>query len=451
METTTFQDFCATLYRRRSVIALTVLCAVGTSTLVSLLLSPVYQATCEIFVAESLPAGPVFSSASGVQQILLPVVAQDRQKSYKGILESDVIERRVSHEVPEKPLAQLSRDVDIVPTRTYTIRIKVRDKVPEIAARAAEAYPKVLNEFMAELSEQRQQKKVEAMRDELDKTQSLLRAAQKKLEGFLSRAAAPDLRSEVANVMARKAAMETELGRARVQLREVASRSEALEERLGRESMTFVSSESAGESDVARRLRGEISDIQADLEAARIDYTDKHPKVRALLGRLEQKKTDLAREVERVLSSEIKASDSLHETLRRQLVDVYVERAGLEAQISALQRALEELSQAAGRLPTEQLREEALRTDVERLRRMVDALTVSYEDTLTQGFVQQDQIVVIQHATRPNRRIFPLPALNAVVAGLLGLIGGVYLALLLEYVSTARSRRAHADLVRRAS
>ena len=50
-------------------------------------------------------------------------------------------------------------------------------------------------------------------------------------------------------------------------------------------------------------------------------------------------------------------------------------------------------------------------------------------------------LVVVQRAVPPERPVFPLPVLNAVVSALTGLVFGVYLALIFAYAGRLRQRR----------
>lgn len=446
MERKTLYDYWLILYRRRAIILLTIASAMATAWIVSQRLTPVYEAVSEFFVPETLP-GPGFFSPDGLlgaatRQLPLPGLIQEREHSYRGILESRAIQLRVHSEVPDKSLKQLSKDVDIVPTKTHLLRVRVRDLNPTVAASAANAYPRALNEFLTDVSVQRQNQTIEAMKNALGKTQVQLAQARQDLQDFLVRARTADIQKEITDIMTRKATIEAEVERARSALRAVESRILVTEDRLRREGKVFVSSNSASYSDIARRLRQDISDIQAEIAGTRIQYTDKHPRVQNLLKRFEEKKRDLATEMDHLVASEIKTPNSLYEGLRGKIIDLYVEQAALKAEVNAKTQALEDLTRRSGRYPSQRLREDELRAEVNRLQRMVDSLRVSSEEARAQAVSRQDQVVILKEAEPPSEAKFPLPLFNAMIAAALGLIGGMYLAFFYEYITQVRATRS---------
>ena len=81
-----------------------------------------------------------------------------------------------------------------------------------------------------------------------------------------------------------------------------------------------------------------------------------------------------------------------------------------------------------------------------RLQGMVDNLTRSLDESHAQARSREDQVVVVREAHPPLEPILPLPAVNALVAALAGIIGGAYLALFLEYLGRVTPVTEHAPL-----
>ncbi len=368
MEPRTFQEFGSFLYRRRAVILLTAASASLAALGVSLSLPKVYEATCEFIVTEPVEPPTFFTPDGGngaaSREVLLPVITQERERSYQGLLESNAVWQRVHRQVPEKPFESLTRDVDVETTRKHIIQVRVRDADRGVAARTANAYVRALDDFLSETATQRQGQTSQNLATQLERTRGELTAASTALADFLGSVNTADVPREVQQIIERRASMEADLEQARVQLKKM-------------------------ESKIASAKDRQLVDRLAEYE---------------------------------------------------------VERASLEAEVAERGRAVERLSAQTTALAPQQRREEQLRADVARLQGMVDNLTRSLDESHAQARSREDQVVVVREARPPLEPVLPLPAVNALVAALAGLIGGAYLALFLEYLARLAPVTEHAPL-----
>lgn len=368
MASGSFLDFGKFLYRRRGVVALTAASAALTAGLVSFALPSVYQATCEFFVTEPIQPPTFFSPDGGTgaanREVLLPVITQERERSYLGLLESVAVWQRVHREVPEKPFETLDRDVDIEVTRKHIIRVTARDHDPRIAARTSNAYVKALDDFLFETSTQRQDQTSTNMTQQLARTRDELANASKELTTFQRSVETADVPREVQEIIDRRSAMEAALEQARVQL----------------------------------------SKVESQISSA---------KARQLVDRV---------------------------------AEYEVEHAALVAEVKERKVSLDDLTSRTTELASQQRREEQLRANVARLQNMVDNLTRSVEESRAQGRSREDQVVVVKEAHAPVSPILPLPLIDAVVGLGVGLIAGLYLALLLDYIGRVTSGRRRPPL-----
>ncbi len=151
----TLLDYWLIVYRHRLIVLLTVLSACLTALVVSLFLPRIYEGVEEFYVSE-FPAATAFFTPDGgsgaSREPPLPVILQEREKSFQGILESYTILQRVNKAVPEKSIDDLSKDVDVMATRNHVLRVRVRDRSPVVAARVANAYAAALNDFFMSTS-----------------------------------------------------------------------------------------------------------------------------------------------------------------------------------------------------------------------------------------------------------------------------------------------------------
>ncbi len=360
MRPRTLRDYWEILYRRRIVVVVTVVTAVASATVLSVNLSPVYEASCQFYVAEAAVPPDLFSTEDPTEalsrQLLLPTVAQERDRAYKGMLESAAVRDLVVAAVPEQSPSNLDTHVDISVSRTHLMRVSVRDGRADVAARTANAYARAMDDFLGGTRSRRQEKLSQSMAVQLTKTQAQLAGVNRELVAFLDSAGTADVQKEIQEIISYKASMEADLRRARIDR-------EAMQSRIG----------SAGD----QQLSSTVTQYRVD-------------------------------------------------------------RAALDAEIKAMTDALDGLTRRTAALVAQQPREEALRSKVSRLSQMVNNLTRRYEETQAQLLLRQDQVVVVQEAVAPAKPKLPAPAFNAVVAAILGLLAGIYLAFFYDYVMAKR-------------
>ena len=224
----TLGDYGRIIHRRRAVVIITTLTAVASAALLSFVLPPVYEAECEFYVAEAAVPPDLFSSEDGTEaltrQLMLPTVAQERDRAYKGMLESGAVRNLVAASVPEQTAANLDSHVDVSVSRNHMLRVSVRDGDAEVAARTANAYAQAMNDFLGGTRARRQEQIVEAMTAQLTKTQAQLREVDRELIAFLDSVGTADVQKEIQEIIGYKASLESDLRKARIEREGVQSR-----------------------------------------------------------------------------------------------------------------------------------------------------------------------------------------------------------------------------------
>jgi len=117
----------------------------------------------------------------------------------------------------------------------------------------------------------------------------------------------------------------------------------------------------------------------------------------------------------------------------------------LEEQLAATKNMLAANLQAQQRLrdrnTSPSVAMESLQSEHQRLAALITTLEQNLIEARLQAQHPAVELIVVQRATAPEKPAFPRPILNAVVALILGLVGGCYYALLLEYLSKLRRYR----------
>ena len=192
-----------------------------------------------------------------------------------------------------------------------------------------------------------------------------------------------------------------------------------------------------------QRLVNEIADIEAELAAVRSEFDgkqgDRYPKVRSLAAKLAQRQQALARELETILKAEVREPGSLHEQLRRDLLQFYKDRVSIQVTVANQQAELNSLAKRADTMQIPGLREQEIRAKIGHLGKSSEALVSRRGDILTQAAAETSPLAIVAAATPAIEAKFPLPLFNALVAAILGLIAGIYVAFAYDYIARARS------------
>jgi uncharacterized protein involved in exopolysaccharide biosynthesis len=445
-----FERYWAVLVRMRWVVVLTTLGSVAAAISVSLVLPRTYEARSQFYVVDSSDVGTAViaggAGSLGVSQggETLPSTAEPVAAIHVGILQTDAIRNAVHRRVPQKSLAVWNGTSTSWRSRNTAERSGM-DGDPQVAADLANAYPAALNEFLQGVTAQRAQESLRAMRQTQAELEAQLRAARKQQENFFRQEHTPSVKSELQALLARKGSLESHLQQAQARLEGIDQRIALSEQQLAREAVTALSPVGVQASTVIQQLLKEISDQEADVAGARSEFDgsqgEKQPRIRILLANLEAKKQALQKETATLEQSEVSRP--------------------VRCMSSCGARSEQPTSSARRPRPTSRRpdpRSPGSSPDRRATAAHVDGVGVAGRHRASgaragQRFplvAQQPDPGLRQERTRrhasaaraPSDPKLPSPTFNALVAGLLGLIAGVYLAFGYDWLVRARARRA---------
>lgn len=426
------------VYRRGAVIAITVGSAVATALLASVLMPNVYQSATEFYLSSD-PQGFGLVSRSGPAATAPGLLGKEYERWMVGITESAAVRERVHRSVPQKSVAALAEDVDVDVTRNHIIRVSVRDRDPQVAAMIANTYPGAIQDFLRAASAVRGKQTSAAYQEALSELDREIVETQLKMQRLLADQRSPGVQADMRKLLERRTALETELEKARARLEGIDQRINVATGQLNAEATL----RGALFSQDQLRLMKDVSDLEADLAAARVEfdgkYSERHPKIKSLTVRLQRKQAELAQEIAALKKAEVKPADFFHEQLRREILGLYKDRSAAKAEIISSTQSMSALEQRISTLSPGMLGEQEIQTEIDRLERSRGSLRQRQRDLRTNAAVETSSVVVVATATPPPEAKFPRPLFNALMAALLGLIAGIYVALAYDFDARAGS------------
>lgn len=442
-------DYWLVLYRRKGIILLMLLVAVAGAVALSAVLSPIYEARVVMFVPKE-PETVSFFSPDAAKTIApkpaLPPTEKKDNAPYLGMLRSMSVMQAVVDAYPQLTVQQLRRDADVEMTNEFLLAVYVRNRDPKVAANLANAFHAALNEVLRghftqalEVQTTIEKRLVEAKlrRD----------VALKALQAFDERRNIADLGIETTELIRQRSVFEAKVEDTKADLQAINQRIQGVRQQLEREAALYIPTELITTNPLVEALKKDLADLEANIRAKTTELGDRHPDLVAARAQYQTKKQELAREVSRIIESQTKDVASFHENLRRTLANLFVDKIALEARIKGLGRTISELEGRMATLPELRSRRDQLVTEVNISQNLVLTLTTNLEEAKAQGARYFRGAILVDQGQPPARPVFPIPWLNGVVAGVLGIVGGIFYAFLLDYIETSLAARRRRELL----
>lgn len=449
MEEKTLLEYWYVLYSRKWIILSVIITAVFTAWILSNVIPPVYETKAVFFVPEKPDTTNFFTPSGGAsaRSPLTPIAKEDTQGPYIGILKSKAIAELVQKEFPHKTIQDLMRkDTDFVLTNEYLIEVYARDKDPVKAAGIANAYVKYFNQLMGGYSLPSQSRIQTTLEDEISLNQKKYLDALDVLRSFQERNRIANLDEETRQLISQKTSFESQLETYQIAYNENKNKISSTERELKNELDILNASELIVTSPLLEAMKKQLVDMEIKIASMGVEYKESHPDSIALKKGYETVKKGMDTEVEKIIKSQVKAPDTFHESLRRQLINLYVDREKVAASIESTKMVLKGMQERLSDIPNLKKQIDYLSVDMDRNKKLVDTLKVNLEEAKAQTKRAPQVVVPVDNATPPSKPSFPVLWLNLFVASLAGFIGGVFYAFFVHYLEETREKRVYTIL-----
>lgn len=440
MSVTPFQWWHA-LQSRKALVLATVVSAGATAIGASLLIKPIYEAQVQFYVIEAGSSGGGASGSGPANASVLPVGSEATLSSYVALMQSTALRRRVVALVREREASTLGRYADVSLSKKTTLLVRVLDADPKVAAALANAYPVALEQFLDDLARERGTGSLAVLKTELASATKRADDSQETLARFLGERQTSSLQREQDFELTRVQQLQTDLATQQAHVagldRRIAITASQIRDEL---MMPILQLQSV--HPVLIRLVRELADQEVELAAARAEFDGeqglRHPKVRMLQARIAALRQQMTQEFE-AASTGAAPPDMLREQLRRDLMDLQRQRVVAISEIASRTAELAKLRAGIRQDQTPRLEEQRLAQQVEVARQQANAIGQRIADLQSQSLRKDRSVVILGEAEPATEPRFPNVLWNALIASILGLIGGIYLALLSSFSGRARA------------
>lgn len=442
----TLLEYWFILYNKKVIVLVITLSSMITAGVLSKILAPVYEAKAVFFVPKA-PDTTTFFAPPGGEMARAPIVPdakEDTHGPYIGILKSKTIAGLVQKDFPHKTVNNLlRRDIDFVLNDEYMLEVYARDNNPGLAADIANTYVKYFRQLMGEYSLASQSERQTTIEEEIQKNRKSLSRAKGILKAFQQKNRTANLDEEIKQLISLKTTFESQLENAYIEYHENKNKMLAAKRRLKDEFRAFKFSELVITSPLLEKLREQLVDMESKMASLRMEIKESHPEYVALKGNYDEIKKNIDKEIEMIIKSQVKAPDTFYENLRRQLISLAIEKEGIEANMTCTRKVLSGIEERMQEIPKLMSHLDALSSEVERYKRLVDTLKINLEEVRAQARRSPQVAVLVEEATPPKKASFPILWLNMFVACLAGLTGGVFYCFFVNYLEDTRERRIY--------
>jgi uncharacterized protein involved in exopolysaccharide biosynthesis len=435
------------LQSRKALVLATVASACATAVVASLVIKPIYEGQVQFYVVEGVPPAGTGAGAGGGS--VLPIGTESTMSSYVALMQSVAVRRRVIEQVRERDAGTLSRFADVSLSKKTTLLVRVLDPDPKVAAALANAYPVALEQFLTDLENDRRTTNLVAMKAELESAAKQADDARAALAQFLSARATSSLQREQELELTRAQQLQTDLSTQQARLASLDQRIAVTASQIREELMMPVRQLQTLHPGL-NRLARELADQEVELAAARAEFDGeqglRHPKVRMLQARINEVRQQLSQDLE-ALGAGAAPPDMLREQLRRDLLEAQRQRVVAISEIASRSAELSKLRLGIRQEQSPRLEEQRLAQQVDIARQQANTISRRMADLQAEALRKNRSVVILGEAEVATQPKFPSIIWNVLISSILGLIAGIYLALISSFSGRAR---AAARLVQRA-
>lgn len=432
-------QYCAVFRRRAWIIVLVAVLGAGGALYDLAIRPPQYQAEASILVTPQAFA-PAAARDTGLSPFWLAFrvgVLND----IAHLLRSRTISERAAEQLGDLSGADLARRVMVrtIPGTDFLI-IRAADPRPERAALIANALAQELNGFFAQLSQTGATRARLFLDEELRLAQDRVGAAEQAVVEFQIRTGAQVLPDEVSRTAQRILDLQAAQDAAALEATVAETRVTAIRSHLAAQKDGRLASLSIATNPVIAQIRDHLTGLELELADLRQVYTDQHPAVKVVLGKIAAERERLSAETAKVLDDTSLGISPAREQFVRELLDGEVGTAVARARAAKIRAMLGTLQARLSALPTSALTLARLQREARDAEQWATRLAVLRQEAVlreSQAVASgQSALVVVDPALAPSSPIAaPFPQAGA-LAGVLGLCLGAALALAVEVAET---------------
>lgn len=404
----------------------------------STLIEPMYESKTTFFLASNASAPSFVRTDLRTPEPLFPTADEKTAALNVGILRGREMFSALSKATGQS-IDDLQKRVDITVSGEFMVDVFARDPSPEAAARAANLVPELYRSFHETILRDNAATEAAVLQSQADSVTEQIADLRAESAAVTAEFGGQLGAVTLARLAEQREAAQAALRAVQLDIKQSRARLSGIQASLGKERIAYSNRETALSTAILDLMVEQLLALRVDL--ASVTDGPQSPRRRAIEQQMSEIETAIAAEEDRLATATAKPTGSLHEQLRAQAALLESDIGGLEARLPALQADVARTAKAhADALAAADAEAERTATR-QQLEGRLEVLRSNLAEAQLQAQNAKVPLVVVENAFPTMRPNYPLPILNAVVAGITGLILGIYAALFLGHRDRLRVAR----------
>ena len=429
-----------TIVRRRKVLLAVWLGFALVVALVTLVMPKKYTTQVKLIAGANSGASAAAPGAAGntnlpILNALLAQSGVQTSETYAELIQQSPVAEEVAKRLnlAMDPNALLAHVLVRPVTDTQILALDVTWKTPQASAAIANAFAAVFVEHERQLVSHQADTAISFLQQDLPKAEQDMRSAQEALATYQTETGIADLPTQTASSITALATLDAKRQTEQIEAAQASAQLAAVQGDLGRTEQTIVGTQTVGQNPVAATLSQQVSTLTLQLDAARKQYTDSYPAVVALKAQLAEAKRQLAGQPQNVTSGTQSIPNPVYQQLTQTASTLQAAIASANAQITTLDRQIQEAKPRLNSLPTQSRRIGDLQRAEKSAEGVYNALQQKYQDALITRTTALSDVAITQNADPQVYRVSPKVGFNIGLGIVVGLVLGLTAVFLLEF------------------
>lgn len=433
-----FHEHWRDIHARRWLIVATTIAAGVFAFLISLVLTPIYEAKTTFYIASNASSPRFVGGPDTPPEPLFPAPDEKTAALHVGILRGQVFMAKLA-EATGLPIGLVRKRVDVKVSGEFMIDVFARSESASLAAEMANRSPVLYAGFHEASMRARAAEVAQTLTSHLVGLEAQLATLTAAAEDQRRRFGATVDEGLVERLSATRAGAEVRLMEIDGLLSAALARRAELEKELTAETGTYAAGDTVLTTPLLDVMVEQLLVLRVELAAVRDG--PQSPRRAAIVEQIAEIATSIEAERRRMSEAVVKSTGSHYEELRSSIATAKAEEAALTASRATAEAQLLKAATDLDGVITAQGAAAQLAAQMTEIEAQISDARLNLASAELQAAHARAPLVVVEQAVTPTRPAFPLPVLNAIVAMLTGAAVGFYYALFLGYARRARLQR----------
>ncbi|MFQ5962694.1 MAG: GumC family protein [Candidatus Scalinduaceae bacterium] len=328
---------------------------------------------------------------------------------------------------------QGSISTELLP-KTSVIKASVVSGDPKLAADIADTAAKVFVDHIKEMNSTEARVAKEFIAERIVGAEEYLENTQDALRQFIKEEGVADPESEMPPIWQALVNFKSDLKRTEAEIEQTRINYNEISQKLSKHDKTLKKSATTIINPLVQELKAKLANLETKRSNFSVDYGPLHPKILSLEKEIKKTKFNLESEVKRVVQSELTEVNPIYQELLSNLVFKEIDISVLQEKKKAFVKIIKGFPSELRISAEKTIKWESLSSSIAFAQKNLDSLKEQLEKARITEAQKLSEMKVIDTAIPP---LLPkgLPKIGYTILGLLvGLMGGIGLAFLLEYI-----------------